>query len=102
MRLRKNRLSIEKVGDSVRMSDRLGVEKGGQGKARERASVKQGLDRWVCGTERGTLHGEHRGGMERDMRNECVERMLSIHIRARAITQRLFWWYGADKENWKV
>jgi len=66
MRLRESKLSIKKVGDSVRMSDKLG----GRGR-RVRASVKRGQDIRICGTERRTSHEGHRGRLEGcDMRCE--------------------------------
>lgn len=62
MRQRKeNRLSTEKVVDYVRMSDRLGL-------------VEKRIVGYV-GLKKGTLHEKHRGGLEHDVRYECMRRV---------------------------
>ena len=71
MCLRKeNRLLMQKVWDSVRMSDRLGGRRREDrwGKVEVRAVSKRGHDNRMCGIERGTLHKEHRGGSDCDIR----------------------------------
>lgn len=52
------------------MSDRLGgrCREHRRGKAEVRDAVKRGQDNRMCGTEGETLHREHRGGSDRDIR----------------------------------
>lgn len=61
---------MQKAWDSIRMSDRLGgrCREHRRGKAEVRDAVKRGQDNRMCGTEGETLHREHRGGSDRDIR----------------------------------
>lgn len=73
-----NKLSVEQVGVSMRMSNRLGGL-GKRGHVRVWASVKQRPDSRICRTERGTFYKEHRGELESDF-IAPIQRLLG-HLR---------------------